>query len=224
MAEDSQQEKEGSKFGYLRNQYSPKRGEAEKLLKESGIESSSGEFKKARRKFARKLLESQNEGEIDPLTGILNEKGFERRFNEESERIKRFGESAILLFLDANNLKLTNDNLGHEAGDLYLKKIADSLLKVTRRVDIVARLHGDEFAAILVDTDLEKIKTVWEERMSKLFESQGISIAIGASLINPNDLNDSKKRADKAMYEAKKLSKEGVRHGEMAKNSALVAE
>jgi diguanylate cyclase (GGDEF)-like protein len=222
LSQDANTENPGAKFGYLRNKYIPHRESAQTLLQESGVNPKSSGFKNARRKFARKLLETQDEGEVDTLTGLLNEKGFNRRLNQESERIKRSGVNSTLLFIDANNLKLINDNSGHKAGDELLVKIASTLSKAFRTTDILARLHGDEYAAILVGLDLNRLQKQWSERIEKMLHDENLSIAIGAALVNPDNVKESFHEADTAMYRAKAISKLGVEKGEISRVSALV--
>jgi len=90
---------------------------------------------------------------LDPLTELLNRRGFEERAKQELQRAARSGAPVSLLMVDANEFKTINDNWGHAAGDKALCAIADGLRGHLRPYDLVARLGGDEFVALLPGTD-----------------------------------------------------------------------
>ena len=87
--------------------------------------------------------------EIDPLTDILNRRGFERELKRSLAYVKRYGTSAALIYLDLDDFKRINDRHGHAAGDAVLKAVAMVLTRHVRASDLVARLGGDEFAVLL---------------------------------------------------------------------------
>ena len=87
--------------------------------------------------------------DIDPLTDVLNRRGFERELARSLAYVKRYGTSAALLYIDLDGFKPVNDGHGHAAGDAVLKAIAATLLHHVRASDVVARLGGDEFAVLL---------------------------------------------------------------------------
>jgi diguanylate cyclase (GGDEF)-like protein len=89
----------------------------------------------------------------DPLTGLLNRRGFQEAFDLELERSRRSGRPCTLLVADLDHFKRINDMLGHPAGDLRLQTLARVLEAGKRRIDSVARLGGEEFALLLPDTD-----------------------------------------------------------------------
>ena len=88
---------------------------------------------------------------VDPLTGVLNRGGFEERFGQEVERVRRSGTSVTLLVADIDRFKLINDRFGHAAGDQILQAVARVLSETTRPADVVARLGGEEFGVLLPD-------------------------------------------------------------------------
>ena len=92
----------------------------------------------------------ENIARSDPLTGVLNRRGFERdaaqRLTESPDE-----ETGALLFIDLNDFKLVNDQYGHEVGDQLLKIAAERLQKSLRSHDIIGRPGGDEFVALLPD-------------------------------------------------------------------------
>lgn len=197
--------KPGEKFGYLRSQYEPKRKEAEEKLKQSGIKTGQ-RFKKARRNFARKLLETEVQGNTDSVTGLLNRNGFNQRFEEEISRMKREGVKRMFIRIDLNFFKEVNDIKGHHEGDLILKKVGDILKEESRLIDILSRAGGDEFD-ILLSTDSLYGTYDWWNRVGVRLKNAGISVGAGVTELNPNNPQDSIKIADKALYKAKSLSK-----------------
>jgi diguanylate cyclase (GGDEF)-like protein/putative nucleotidyltransferase with HDIG domain len=85
----------------------------------------------------------------DPLTGCLNRRGFEERFEVELARARRNNDEVALVVIDLDNFKDVNDEHGHAAGDELLCWVAETLHAVLRTEDMVARLGGDEFALVL---------------------------------------------------------------------------
>ena len=147
----------------------------------------------------------------DPLTGVLNRRGFER------DAAKRLTESAddatgALLYIDLNEFKGINDRFGHEVGDQLLQIAAERLKKSLRSCDIIGRPGGDEFVALIPDVDAD-IADNLAERLAKTLETpysiggqQLICVAsIGLALYpeNANTLTGLLREADQAMYRAK---------------------
>jgi len=87
--------------------------------------------------------------DIDPLTDILNRRGFERELKRSLAYVKRYGTSVALIYVDLDGFKPVNDRHGHAAGDAVLKAIAAALTRRVRASDVVARIGGDEFAVLL---------------------------------------------------------------------------
>jgi diguanylate cyclase (GGDEF)-like protein len=87
--------------------------------------------------------------DIDPLTGTLNRRGFERELKRSLAYVKRYGATAALIYLDLDDFKPVNDRHGHAAGDAVLNAIAAALCSRVRASDVVARIGGDEFAVLL---------------------------------------------------------------------------
>jgi diguanylate cyclase (GGDEF)-like protein len=86
---------------------------------------------------------------VDQLTGALNRRGFEARANAELSRARRHEQEVTLIYLDLDGFKRVNDNLGHAAGDVVLRRAAISMGATLRGEDVLARVGGDEFVALL---------------------------------------------------------------------------
>jgi len=109
------------------------------------VERLSAELKASRDRIAK--LEAAID--IDPLTRMLNRRGFERELRRSLAYVKRYGATAALIYLDLDDFKPVNDRHGHAAGDAVLKAIAAALFRRVRASDVVARIGGDEFAVLL---------------------------------------------------------------------------
>jgi diguanylate cyclase (GGDEF)-like protein len=161
----------------------------------------------------RKAKERQMESiaTSDPLTGVLNRRGFER---DAAQRLTDSADDATgaLLFIDLNEFKGINDKFGHEVGDQLLKIAATRLGKSLRSCDIIGRPGGDEFVALVPDVDAEVADRL-AKRLTKALEEpynigrQKLSCAasIGLALYpkNANTLTGLLREADQAMYRAK---------------------
>ena len=160
----------------------------------------------------------------DGLTSVFNRRHFQTLASAEWLRFKRYGRPLSLLSLDVDNFKTINDRFGHDGGDLVLKAIANDCSSVRRGTDVVARVGGEEFALLLPETN-EAAATIVAERLRRLIEGHSeilsgkdmrISVSIGvagATLDMPN-LEDMLKRADDALYEAKRGGRnQVVRYG-----------
>ncbi|MGH7255587.1 MAG: GGDEF domain-containing protein, partial [Nitrospirales bacterium] len=154
----------------------------------------------------------------DPLTGLYNRRFFDEGLNREWQRFQRSGEAFTVIILDVDHLKKINDLYGHESGDHALQQVGAMLQMSLRETDMVARVGGDEFAALLPRTDAGSAQAV----MTKLQESAKklrlvsvprpipITVSLGASTVpgfppvsSPAELL---RVADKRMYEAKRLT------------------
>ncbi len=150
--------------------------------------------------------------DVDPLTDVLNRRGFERELKRSLAYVKRYGPSAALLYLDLDGFKSINDRHGHAAGDAVLKAVAMVLNRHVRASDLVARLGGDEFAVLLWnigEADARKKALTIEAAIARTTATHaGATLSVGASagaaLLLPLDKPaDVLERADRAMYERK---------------------
>ena len=149
----------------------------------------------------------------DALTGLPNRQLFMDRFGAALSRAKRSGQLVAVMFLDLDKFKEVNDTLGHNAGDLLLRAIAERLVLSVREGDTVARLGGDEFTILLEGVHTPKdVSLVAEKIIATLDQPIGIegralvvTTSIGVAVF-PDDGEDSStllKNADGAMYRAK---------------------
>jgi diguanylate cyclase (GGDEF)-like protein len=150
--------------------------------------------------------------DIDPLTDVLNRRGFERELARSLAYVKRYATSAALLYVDLDDFKRVNDRHGHAAGDAVLRAVAMLLNRHVRASDLVARLGGDEFALVLwncVEGDAETKAAALEMAIARTTATHaGVTLSVGAScgaalllpLDSPAELIE---RADRAMYARK---------------------
>jgi diguanylate cyclase (GGDEF)-like protein len=147
----------------------------------------------------------------DPLTGVLNRRGFER---DASKRLRDSADDATgaLLFIDLNDFKIINDNFGHEIGDQLLTIAAQRLRKSLRSCDIIGRPGGDEFVALVPDVSADvadklakRLTVALEETYVIGPEKHECAASIGLALYpkNANTLTGLMREADQAMYRAK---------------------
>ncbi len=146
----------------------------------------------------------------DPLTGVLNRRRMEESINREIERSKRHGTRFSLLFLDLDNFKEYNDKYGHSEGDKLLISYSHIIKKLLRKGDIFGRYGGDEFIALLYQTDVNHAAEEVAKRMLEKVMSDdsvlGLKFSIGISGFPESgyffkELVDA---ADRACYKAKK--------------------
>lgn len=150
----------------------------------------------------------------DSLTGLANRLRFLDRLEHALERGKRNGGKQVsVLYLDLDYFKNINDEMGHSAGDLLLKQVADRIRGCIRSTDTAARLGGDEFAILLEDSHhVEDARAVAEAILLQLKLSFQvldrevfISASIGVVVADPDHTSTEEviRNADVAMYDAK---------------------
>jgi diguanylate cyclase (GGDEF)-like protein len=153
-------------------------------------------------------------GTHDQLTGLANRYLFYDRLNQAVATSARNGQRIALLFLDLDDFKLVNDTLGHGVGDGLLRRVAENLSSILRESDTAGRIGGDEFAVLLTnlrdDFDAGQIANKILESMRKPIVLRNrsiqctVSIGIATSADKGNDPKELIRRADTAMYHAKK--------------------
>ncbi len=159
---------------------------------------------------------------LDGLTQIANRRIFDEFLTREWQRGQREKQTLSLILCDIDYFKLYNDSLGHQSGDLCLKKVAQTILNtVNRPADLVARYGGEEFAVILPQTPAKNALQVAETirlQVKQLYLSHPeslvsdyISLSLGVTSIVPQPKYTKKQlliTADKALYQAKKQGRD----------------
>lgn len=155
----------------------------------------------------------------DPLTGALNRKGLDEAIERELSIVRRKETPLCVALLDIDNFKKLNDSLGHAAGDDALTHLATVARNCIRPQDTLARYGGEEFVILLPDTVLDKgieAMTRLQRELTKRFFLAGsekvlITFSAGvAQLASDEVVSDAIKRADQAMYLAKRSGKNRV--------------
>ncbi|CAN5793876.1 diguanylate cyclase [soil metagenome] len=155
----------------------------------------------------------------DQLTGSLNRRGLDDVFEREADRADRRGTPLCAAMLDLDNFKKLNDTYGHSAGDEALVHLVRIVKQTLRSIDVIARYGGEEFLIVMPETSLDEaaqaMTRVQRELTTHFFSANDqrlfITFSAGVALRASHEAQDSVvKRADKAMYEAKKTGKNRV--------------
>ncbi|MDX0023558.1 diguanylate cyclase [Sinorhizobium meliloti] len=175
-----------------------------------------GFIERERRQAARERRLS-NEAKIDPLTGLLNRRSFQERYERRIRSRHRAG--SALLVIDLDHFKNINDANGHDAGDIVLQSVGHLLAQTVREEDVVARIGGEEFVVFLPDIELGDARTL-AERIRLTVQEAGIEMAGRKITITTSvgghwdrddvDLATALKRADVALYRAKESGRNKV--------------
>jgi diguanylate cyclase (GGDEF)-like protein/PAS domain S-box-containing protein len=148
----------------------------------------------------------------DELTGLYNRRGFLTLAEQQCRISERSLRYFILVFMDLDGLKQINDSLGHGAGDLAIREAAAVLRSTFRESDIVARIGGDEFAALMLDTHpsgadilIDRMNLALAERNAEL--PFRVSLSCGMAGFDPDapcSVDDLLRQADHEMYQRKR--------------------
>lgn len=146
----------------------------------------------------------------DPLTGLRNRRAYDELLDGEIARADRTGRSFALVVGDLDHFKWVNDRFGHPTGDVVLRRVAAELEQADRRVDVAARLGGEEFALLLPDTDAEGAHLVAErvrQRIRRAFHQDPVPMTMSFGIAcYPDDGADAEAlfgAADSALMAAK---------------------
>lgn len=120
------------------------------------------------RRQARAIAAAERTAATDPLTGVLNRRGFDEAVERELARARRHGHPFALAYLDVRGLKAVNDGDGHLAGDALIKEVANLVRDCARAGDVVGRLGGDEFALLLAEQSTEGAASVANRLRARL--------------------------------------------------------
>jgi diguanylate cyclase (GGDEF)-like protein len=156
----------------------------------------------------------------DSLTGIANRRAFFEAAHLELERARRHRRPITMAYVDVDDFKNVNDQLGHAQGDALLSAVALTLREATRALDTVARLGGDEFGLLLPETGaadadamLGRLRAAILEEMVRGGWSVGVSMGAATFLTAPGSVDEMMARADELMYAAKRERKGSIRLG-----------
>jgi two-component system cell cycle response regulator len=173
-----------------------------------------------RKRYAEKLRDnvqySMEMALTDPLTGLFNRRYMETHVGTLVERSAARGKSLSLLILDIDFFKSINDSHGHDAGDDVLREFAERLKASIRGIDLACRYGGEEFVVVMPDTDLG-VATLVAERIRRRIAGEPfpiekgarsievtISVGIAARMGPQDNAPQMLKRADEALYRAKR--------------------
>ncbi len=154
--------------------------------------------------------------ETDPLTGLANRRAFTKRLNGEVERARRHGHLLTLVILDLDDFKGINDTHGHQVGDHVLAEVGRRLCATSRAGELVARIGGEEFAWILPQVDAAGAMAPVERARADIAGIRvagvaGITCSAGVcDLTAARDVDELQRRADRALYSAKRAGRDRV--------------
>lgn len=156
----------------------------------------------------------------DPLTGALNRREFIALSEREGTRAMRYKRPLSVLMLDLDHFKQLNDNFGHAAGDKALQRFTSLCCNALRNVDIFSRWGGEEFVALLPETDVEGAAVIAErlrqivtrEKIENRTQKYNLTVSIGVAQFRPGEtsIDGPLSRADAAVYDAKKAGRNRV--------------
>ncbi len=165
------------------------------------------------------LKKARRAARIDFLTGLVNIREFHARCFGEMERMSRSRKSLTIAYIDVDDFKRINDRLGHDKGDVVLRKAASVLMKNVRKTDTAARLGGDEFAVLFpalgpagVKKRIKKIKKKLRKKMENHSHKITFSFGVITYTKPPKTVRQMIRQADRMMYKVKKSGKNRFRH------------
>lgn len=161
----------------------------------------------------KKLDEQRHLATHDALTGLPNREAYDRRLQEEFQRHRRYGGDLSMLVADLDYFKRINDTYGHQAGDMVLKLMAQTIKNSVRASDFVSRFGGEEFVILMPHTNAEQAMQAAEIIRQQIEntpfhyrqERVQITMSIGISHLTADDETPDVlfERSDKALYRAK---------------------
>lgn len=144
----------------------------------------------------------------DPLTGALNRRAFALLAEKQVAQAARTGRPLAVLMMDLDHFKRINDTLGHSGGDATLCRFVAVAGDVLRAEDVLCRFGGEEFVALLPHAEAAQAVAA-AERLRLAFAATGATVSIGVASLRPGeDLEDPLRRADAALYDAKRAGRD----------------
>ncbi|PLX79141.1 MAG: GGDEF domain-containing protein, partial [Desulfuromonas sp.] len=161
----------------------------------------------------------------DGLTGLYNHRQFKKMFPEEISRSVRYNKPLSIIMFDIDDFKKFNDSYGHPNGDIVLRETANLLRELLRDCDLIYRYGGEEFIALLPETNHadallvgERIRIFVETEsplfLTKITKTHGVTVSIGVASLpdDGQDMGALLKTVDDLMYRAKRDGKNRVYH------------
>lgn len=177
-------------------------------------------FKESYTRTRARMEEAERFAYVDALTGLPNRPFLNGELEKRLAAAKERDDRIAVLFLDIDGFKVVNDTLGHEAGDVLLKQIAERLRAEMSEDDVIARMSGDEFVVLLDSVDgprsalfaARKLQAALVEPFDLDDHAHHVTASIGVC-IHPDDADDGAallQHADAAMYRVKRSGKNGI--------------
>jgi diguanylate cyclase (GGDEF)-like protein len=165
------------------------------------------------RSLQRRIRELEAQVEQDPLTGLLNRRGAERRLSEATSYAARAKTTLAVALLDVDHFKQVNDTCGHDVGDDTLRQVGQTIRHIIRQHDAAARWGGEEFLLILPNLSKGAAVALAERLRSFIERHLNVTVSIGVSMVLYDDWKLAVCRADAALYAAKDNGRNCVSHG-----------
>lgn len=168
---------------------------------------------------AKRIAQTLNEARTDALTGLPNRRMFDEELARRHAQWHRYGTTYSLLTFDIDHFKKFNDTYGHQAGDEVLKHIARVVGHTLRETDVLARVGGEEFAALLASTTGRDSHAAADRARAAVeaaeveYEGETLSVTISCGLAEPCEAEseiDILKRCDEALYASKNAGRNCV--------------
>jgi diguanylate cyclase (GGDEF)-like protein len=169
-----------------------------------------------RDRLARLIGRLSDAAHRDPLTNLLNRRGFQTVFDMELERARRADQPLSLIVGDLDRFKQVNDTYGHAVGDAVLRRVAEAIVGAKRGFDTAARVGGEEFAVLAPDCDehgaymlAERVRAAVDEAVSDPQDATQLTISFGISTfpLHGQSADGLLRTADQALYAAKRLGR-----------------
>lgn len=156
----------------------------------------------------------------DYVTGAISVRYFYELAQSDIRRSQRYRRPITMAYIDLDNFKSVNDQLGHSTGDRVLRAVTDGIRRQVRNEDTLARLGGDEFALLLPETDCETARMVLNKIHASLVNEMlrnGWMVTFSVGVVTfkeaPKTVDEMVKMADNVMYSVKAAGKNGVKYG-----------
>lgn len=166
---------------------------------------------------ARLFAQTERMATTDGLTGLLNHRTFQAKFDEELARAARNGRSVALLLTDIDHFKSINDTYGHATGDAVLRGVARLLGRCARSTDVVARYGGEEFAIVLPETDMAGGKIIAERIREAVMKHEfqtdlgPLKCTLSIGIASYPDVSEVKQelfeKTDQCLYHCKRMGR-----------------